>query len=127
MSTELTIKPILNDVELEEATERLYKLSDSVAGSPERLEWEILAALIETYEHDIDMTPKEFGTFAEYLEAYGLKQADIADLVGGSGRASELVKGTRRLSIAMMKALNDAYGMPFDRLMKFAGPEEKTA
>jgi len=125
MSAELRIKPTFNDDDLKQAESRLDTIFHADRGTAEGQEAECLIALIQMYERDIDMTPKEASTFAEYLQNWGLRQSDIAKYVGGTPHASHLVKGTRHLTVSMMKALNSAYSMPFDQLMKFAAPPQK--
>ena len=82
-------------------------------------------ALIQTYERGIQMgisaeTKTSSSTFSKYVEEWNLRQADIAAYVGGSGRANELFKGTRKLSPKLMLTLHEAYGMLYEHLMKFS-------
>jgi HTH-type transcriptional regulator/antitoxin HigA len=122
MSSTSIIRPILNDADLKAAEERLDVVFDAEPGTTEGIEAEYIIALIQTYERDIDVSPRKTNakSFSDYLVEWNLEPVDTAKHVGGSANASHLVKGTRRLSVGRMKRLHEAYGMPYDQLMKFA-------
>ena len=116
----LTHQPIKNDRQAVLVNDRIVELLDAPEGSPEFDERMTLEALVLTYEQFIPADGIEAPTFGEYLKAFGLKQVDIADYVGGASCASMLVSGKRRLTVSMMAMLHDHFRMPYDKLIRFA-------
>ena len=51
------------------------------------------------------------------LEQKGMPKTALAPLMGGRARVSEFFAGKRRLSIAQIKKLRDALGIPADLLI----------
>ena len=80
---------------------------------------EILATLIEKYERDahpvVSPTPLEAIRFR--MDQMGYKQKDLAGLVGGASRASEIMTGKRGLTTEMIRRLRDEWGIPADSLL----------
>lgn len=89
-------------------------------------ELEHLLLLIQDYErkhHPVPPpTPVEAIRFR--MEQMGYKQKDLAVLVGGSSRASEILSGKRGLTPAMMRRLRDEWGIPADSLLGTAADDE---
>jgi HTH-type transcriptional regulator/antitoxin HigA len=52
------------------------------------------------------------------MDAKGLQQKDLAPYLGGQNRASEVLSRKRPLTIKMMRALHEAYGISYDDLMR---------
>ena len=52
------------------------------------------------------------------LEQHGMTRGDLAPLMGGRARVSEFFSGRRRLSIAQVRSLRDALGIPADLLVE---------
>lgn len=93
-------------------------------------ELEVLIALTEKYEKEtqpvIPPTPLEAIRFR--MEQMGYKQKDLAALVGGASRASEIMAGKRGLTTEMIRRLRDEWGIPADSLLGGATPDpEPTA
>lgn len=67
----------------------------------------LLVVLIEAYEADQVRLPKAtpLQILHQLMDARGMKQADLAKLVGSSGTASEIYTGKRRISIGVAKKL----------------------
>ncbi len=67
----------------------------------------LIVTLIEAYEHQNVKIPiaTPLEVMRELMDARGMKQADLAKLVGSSGTASEIYNGKRGISVALAKKL----------------------
>ena len=81
---------------------------------------ELLAKLVEDYEkerfHFRKPDPVEVILFR--MQEQGLRQKDIADIVGGKNRASEVLSRKRPLTLAMIRALHEKLGIPSELLIQ---------
>jgi HTH-type transcriptional regulator/antitoxin HigA len=86
---------------------------------------EILIVLCEKYEKETQPvappTPLEAIRFR--MEQMGYKQKDLAELVGGASRASEIMNDKRGLTTEMIRRLRDEWGIPSDSLLGGKPPE----
>ena len=91
------------------------------AGSEARDRLEFLSVLVQAYEdeHDpIDETGTPQSVVDFMLEQRGMTRADLGRFMGGRARVSEFFSGKRRLSIAQIRTLRDALGIPADLLIE---------
>ena len=118
----MNIKPIRNDLDLQDALKRLEVVFQAEAGTPDSDEMEILVALIEAYEqkyYPINAAdPIEAIKFR--MEQQGLTQKDLEPYIGSSGRVSEVLHHKRRLSLKMIKRLHDGLRIPYESLLSAA-------
>ena len=88
-------------------------------------ELEVLLVLTEKYENDTQPvpppTPLEAIKFR--MEQMGYKQNDLAALVGGASRASEIMTEKRGLTTEMIRRLRDEWGIPADSLLGGKRPD----
>lgn len=99
--------------------DRLVSLDpDSRSAAGARLE--LLAKLVEDYEkeHFKFRQPDPIEAILFRMEEQGLRQADIAAIVGGKNRASEILSRKRPLTLAMIRALNEKLGIPSELLIR---------
>ena len=103
---------------LEEAR-RLAK-EDPEPDSTEGARLELLAKLIDDYERETFKfrKPDPIEAILFRMEEQGLRQADIAALVGGKNRASEILSRKRPLTLAMVRALHEKLGIPSELLIR---------
>lgn len=119
------MKPVKTPEQHAAALQRIAWLASRVEQlkAHEHDELEILVALVESYEKEnqpvIPPSPVEAIRFR--MEQMGYKQKDLAKLVGGASRASEIMTGKRGLTTEMMRKLRDEWGIPADSLL--GGPE----
>jgi HTH-type transcriptional regulator/antitoxin HigA len=88
---------------------------DSASGA--RLE--VLAKLVEDYEKarfQFDK-PDPVAAILFRMEQQGLRQKDIAELLGGKNRASEILSRKRALTLPMIRALNEKLEIPAQLLI----------
>ena len=64
----------------------------------------------------LDFLPVEAILFR--MDEQGLRQKDIADIVGGKNRASEVLSRKRPLTLAMVRALHEKLGIPSELLIQ---------
>jgi HTH-type transcriptional regulator / antitoxin HigA len=112
-------KILKNEKEHMQALKQVEALWDSPKGSAQAEELELWAALIEAYEekhHPIPgPDPVEAITFR--MDQMGLKSADLAKLLGGRSRVSEVLNRKRPLSVAMMRSLYQNLHIPAESLL----------
>ncbi len=74
---------------------------------------EMMAILVENFEREHykipDATPHEMLRF--FMEQREIRQADLLNIFGSSGIASEVVNGKRAISKAQAKSLADFFGV----------------
>jgi HTH-type transcriptional regulator / antitoxin HigA len=93
---------------------------DPARGTRQYDRLELLSVLVEAYEDEHDPidesgTPQEVVDFM--LEQRGMTRAQLAPLLGGRSRVSEFFSKKRPLSVAQIKKLRDALGIPADLLL----------
>lgn len=103
---------------LEEA--RRLMPQDPDPATPEGARLELLAKLIDDYEKERFKfrKPDPIEAILFRMEEQGLRQTDIAALVGGKNRASEILSRKRPLTLAMIRALHDKLGIPSELLIR---------
>jgi len=103
---------------LEEAR-RLAK-ADPEPESDDGARLELLAKLIDDYERErfTFRKPGPIEAILFRMEEQGLRQADIAAIVGGKNRASEILSGKRPLTLPMIRALHEKLGIPSELLIR---------
>ena len=89
------------------------------AGTAAADRFELLGLLLAVYEEArfpmIASDPVEAIRFA--MERKGLGQSDLAELFGSRSRASEVLNRRRDLSLAQIRLLNQAWGIPVQTLV----------
>jgi HTH-type transcriptional regulator/antitoxin HigA len=93
---------------------------DPAAGSPDGNRLELLAKLVEDYEKARFQfrRPGPIEAIRFRMEEQGLRQRDLAPLLGGRNRASEVLAGKRPLTVPAIRALSDALDIPASLLVQ---------
>ncbi len=88
-------------------------------GSPEADRFDVLAALIKAYEdeHQPIDAPDPVETIKEWMALRGLRQSDLAELLGSKSRASEVLNRKRPLTMEMVFKLSRDWGIPAEALI----------
>lgn len=123
------IKLIKSDQEHEKALERLMSLMDAdpAPGSCEADELDVLALIIERYEQEnfpID-PPDPIDAILFRMEQEGLKKKDLAPFIGSAPKVTEVLNGTRTLSLNMIRRLSEGLGISAEVLIR--EPSQQTA
>ena len=100
---------IRNDLEYEQAVERLNVLIDEVGTKVEHPLYtflDTLGILIEAYEEQHYTIPDCSGVdmLLHFMEEYSLSQSDLPE-IGSQGIVSEIINGKRKLNIRQVRAL----------------------
>ncbi len=77
------------------------------------------ARLIAAYEHEKwpPHPPKTAEVIRYLMEQHGLTRADLVPLLGTASRVSEVLRGHRELSLAMVQRLRARFHVPADLLL----------
>lgn len=118
---------IRNEVDYAEALRRIDELIDAKAGTPDGDELDVWVTLVELYEesHHPVHPPSPIEAIRFRMEQLGLRQADLAPLLGARSRVSEILGGKRTLTLNMIRALNERLGIPLESLI--GGQESRAA
>ena len=105
----MNIKPIRTEDDYNQALARLELIFDAEFGSPEGDELEILGMLIEKYEneHYPIPLPDPIEAIKFRMEQMGYTQSDLAKVVGLKSRASEILNKKRKLTLEMIRKINE--------------------
>ena len=116
----MNIKPIKNESDYESALERVMALMDAKADTPEGDELDILGILVEAYEakHFAIGNPNPIEVIRFCMEQYGLKDRDLVQYIGHSGRVSEVLNYRRKLTLPMIRKLQEGLEIPAESLIQ---------
>ncbi len=100
------LKVIKNEEEYQEALRSMEAVFDATAG-PSADYAETLTLLIEKYEESLHSFPEGSGieVVKFLMEQNGLKQKDLAGILGGKSTVSELLHGKRPLNLNHIRLL----------------------
>jgi HTH-type transcriptional regulator/antitoxin HigA len=92
---------------------------DPEVGTTEAERLELLSLLIEDYEkrNFAFRKPDPISAIRFRMEEQGLRQADLAPLLGSRSRVSEVLAGKRPLTVQMIRTLSTALGIPAETLV----------
>lgn len=116
----MRIKPIKCDADYDAALTAIDSLMGAAPGTPEGDELEVLVTLVEAYEAErwpIE-APDPISAIEHVMEARGLRQRDLAALIGSQPRASEVLNRRRPLTLAMIRALSGKWNLPAEVLVR---------
>ncbi|MDC9722688.1 MAG: helix-turn-helix domain-containing protein [Urechidicola sp.] len=105
----MNIKPIKTEDDYNNALKRLDVIFDTAPNSKEGDEAEIISMLIENYEnlfYPID-APDPIEAIKIRMEEMNMKQKDLVGVIGGKSRVSEILNKKKRLTVDMIRKLED--------------------
>ena len=108
------IRPIKNEQDYDKAIQRLEQIFNAEPNTDEGDELEILSLLIEKYEHEhfpIEQ-PDPIEAILFRMDQLGLKQKDLAEIIGYKSRVSEVLSRKRKLNLVMIRKLNANLKIP---------------
>jgi HTH-type transcriptional regulator / antitoxin HigA len=115
----MTIHPIRTNADHEAALARIEALWDATPGTPEHDEIEVLAILVSAYEdeHWPILPPDPVEAIKFHMEQNGLRQKDLAQVIGSASRSSEVLSRRRPLTVEMIRAVHRAWAIPLSSLI----------
>lgn len=116
----MKIAPIRTEKDYQNALDRLEDIFDAKKGTAEGDELEILSILIDQYEKEnfpIGM-PDPIEAIKFRMEQMGMKQKDLAEVVGFKSRVSEILNKKRKLTLDMIRKLNTTLHIPTEVLVQ---------
>jgi HTH-type transcriptional regulator/antitoxin HigA len=87
-------------------------------GTPQGDRFEVLLTLVDAYEreHFPVPPPDPIDAILFRLEQEGLAKRDLLPIFKTTGRMSEILNRKRRMSLDMIRALSERFGIPMDVL-----------
>lgn len=116
----MNIKPLKTEADYERALARINKLMDATADTKEGDELDVLSVLVEKYEamhYPVD-APDPVQAIRFQMEHYGLKDKDLIEYIGKSGRVSEVLAYKRKLTLPMIRRLRAGLNIPTESLIQ---------
>lgn len=117
---DMDIKAIKTEQDYNQALKRLEEIFHAEIDTPEGDEAEVLSILIEKYEDEnypIGM-PDPIEAIKFRMEQMGMKQKDLAEVVGFTSRVSEILNRKRKLTLNMIRKLSDKLHIPTEILVQ---------
>ena len=115
----MTIRPIRNNSDHENALKRIEALMSALQDTAEGDELDVLATLVDAYEKEhfpID-APDPVEAIKFRMEQMGLERKDLEPFLGSRARVSEVLNKRRGLSLAMIRSLHENLEIPLDALI----------
>lgn len=117
---DMEIKAIKTEQDYNEALKRLEEIFHAEIDTPKGDEAEVLSILIEKYEDEqypIGM-PDPIEAIKFRMEQMGMKQKDLAEVVGFTSRVSEILNRKRKLTLGMIRKLSEKLHIPTEVLVQ---------
>ena len=115
----MTIKPIKTERDHQKALKEIEKLWDARPNTAKGDRLEVLITWVEAYEqkhHRIE-PPDPIEAIKFRMEQLDLKPSDLADILGGRNRVSEVLNKKRKLTVEMMRSLRKRLAIPAESLL----------
>lgn len=116
------LKPIKNEMQYDEALERVYSLMQKniKPDSKQSDELEILSLLIKEYENEHYPIPKPnpLEAIKFRLEQMNIPESELSEILGARSRKSEILSGKRKLSLSMIRILKEKLNIPAEVLIQ---------
>ncbi|HHQ6628030.1 helix-turn-helix domain-containing protein [Serratia sp. T13T92] len=117
----MQIKPIRNEDDYNAAVKAISPLFDNepAMDTPEGDYFEIMCLLIEEYEkkHYPIEPPHPIEAIKFRMEQQGLTVKDLEPAIGRANRVYEVLNGTRKLTLPMIRNLHKQFKIPLESLV----------
>ena len=116
----VTVKPIRNDQDLENAFGEISSLLGASEGTPEFDTLQVLSILVYDYEqkHHPVGPPDPVEAIKFRMEQQGLTTKDLEQVLGKKSKISEVLNRKRDLSITMVRQAHKILGIPAEVLIR---------
>ncbi|MFH1708304.1 MAG: ImmA/IrrE family metallo-endopeptidase [Planctomycetota bacterium] len=110
---------IRNESDHAQALKRIEAIFNAVPGTPEGDELDLLVTLVELYEQkSVPMeAPDPISAIRFRMDQQGLRSKDLVPFLGSPSKVSEVLSGRRRLSLTMIRKLNEGLQIPVESLV----------
>ena len=117
--TNMAVKPIRTEEDLESTLARIYELMDAAPGTDESEELDVLTDLVEHFEskHVPMGWPGPVAAIEFHMEQCNLSPRDLIPFIGNRAKVSEVLSGKRAITISMARALHEHLGIPAEVLL----------
>jgi len=116
----MQIKVLKTEEEYFQALNRLEEIFQAELGTPEGDEAELLSLVIRKYDEEFlplpETDPIEAIEFV--MEQQDIKPKDLVGIIGDKTLVSKVLNRKRKLTIDMIRRLNERFNLPFDILLK---------
>jgi HTH-type transcriptional regulator / antitoxin HigA len=115
----MTIKPIKTKRDYRKALKEIDNLWNAKPNTSMGDRLDVLVTLVEAYEqkhYKVD-PPDPIEAIKFRMEQLELKPADLAKILGGRSRVSEVLNKKRKLTVEMMRSLRKHLAIPAESLL----------
>lgn len=115
----MTIKPIKTERDYRKALKEIENLWDAKPNTSMGDRLDVLVTLVEAYEqkhYQVD-PPDPIEAIKFRMEQLDLKPSDLAKILGGRSRVSEVLNKKRKLTVEMMRSLRKHLAIPAESLL----------
>lgn len=115
----MTVKPIKTERDYQRALKEIDRLWDAKPNTPRGDRLDVLVTLVEAYEnkhYKVD-PPDPIEAIKFRMEQLELKPSDLAGILGGRSRVSEILNKKRKLTVEMMRSLRKHLAIPAESLL----------
>ena len=116
----MKLKPIKTKIDYRNALQRLDAIFDAPIDTQAGCEAEILSLLIENYENEhypID-APDPIEAIKIRMEELSMRQKDLVGIIGGKSRVSEILNRKKKLTVDMIRELEQMLQISTSVLVK---------
>ncbi|MBC3539871.1 type II toxin-antitoxin system HigA family antitoxin [Rufibacter sediminis] len=116
----MNVKLIKTEEDYQLALQRLEAIFDAESNTPEGDELEVLSFLIDSYEKEQFPigAPDPIEALKFRMEQLGMKQKDLAEVLGFKSRVSEVLNKKRKLTLEMIRNLHTTLNIPTNVLIQ---------
>jgi len=125
----MKVKPIRADADHEAALKEIERLWGAAENTPDGDRLDVLITLVEAYEqqrYPIDI-PDPIQAIQFRLEQEGKDVRALVGVIGSRSRVFEVMRGQRPLSLNMIRALHERFGIPAEVLIQAPGRKPRAA
>lgn len=116
------LKPIKTQEQYQDTLAHIYDLmqTEIKEDSKESDELEVLSILVKEYEliHYPMPSPNPLEAIKFRLDQMGLSEKELGGILGYRSRKSEILSGKRKLSLTMIRKLNEVLHIPAEILIQ---------
>ncbi len=115
----MTIKPIKTERDYRKALKEIDNLWDAKPNTSRGDRLDVLVTLVEAYEqkhYKVD-PPDPIEAIKFRMEQLELKPSDLAKILGGRSRVSEVLNKKTKLTVEMMRSLRKHLAIPAESLL----------